>query len=201
MISQKLIVFILAMLLGQVFSNNFFRNKSAARKSLKNEILSLATKTERGLTETEEEKNRMQRLFEDLETLNPTSSVLTSPFLSAVWDLKYTTSSNILGRGSKIPKVGKILQTINAEKLTAENSETVKFFRFLKVPQKVTAELTPVSDSEVAVQFKWFKIGPISFPAPSYFRGSLKITYLDDEWRLSRGDKGSIFVLTKDSPL
>jgi hypothetical protein len=41
-------------------------------------------------------------------------------------------------------------------------------------------------------------LGPIGFDAPKdKFKGALDITYLDEEFRLTRGDKGNIFVLTR----
>lgn len=196
-----LTVIVIVLMSISVSSNNFFKSKLKSRDALKKEILSLAAKTERGLTETDDDKSRMRKLFEDLEALNPTKSSLASPLLNAIWDLKYTTSSGILGRGEKTKRVGKILQTINAEKLTAENSETLEYASFLKVPRRVTAELTPVSPSEVKVQFKWFQVGPVWIPAPSFMKGALDVTYLDNDMRLSRGDKGNIFVLTKERPL
>ena len=82
-------------------------------------------------------------------------------------------------------------------KLKAENREVISFFGF-DINRGITADLTPVSDSEVAVQFRRFSIGPISFNTPRSFRGRLDVTYLDDELRLSRGDKGNLFILTKD---
>jgi hypothetical protein len=63
----------------------------------------------------------------------------------------------------------------------------------------VTAELSPVNGKLTDVKFKRFTLGPIGFDAPDSFRGSLDITYLDDEVRLTRGDKGNIFVLTRMS--
>jgi len=58
-------------------------------------------------------------------------------------------------------------------------------------PVQVTAALTPVSDKEVAVQFKQFKIlGLIPVTAPESAKGSLSVTFLDEEMRISRGDKG-----------
>jgi hypothetical protein len=152
------------------------------------------------LDESPEDAAKMLAMFEKLEKLNPTKKPLNSPLLNKVWDLQYTTSASILGKG-KSPKVGKILQKIDAPNGAAENSETVKYFNLFNVPQKVTAELTPVSDSKVDVQFKRFTIGPVSFNAPSSFMGELDVTYLDDDLRLSRGDKGNIFVLTKLSEL
>lgn len=56
---------------------------------------------------------------------------------------------------------------------------------------QVSAELTPESDSRVAVQFKQFKLlNTISVTAPDSARGWLDTTYLDSQMRISRGDKG-----------
>ena len=57
---------------------------------------------------------------------------------------------------------------------------------------QVTAKLTPVSDSQVDVQFKQFKIlGLLPVTAPESAKGSLLVTYLDEEMRISRGDRGT----------
>jgi PAP_fibrillin len=50
----------------------------------------------------------------------------------------------------------------------------------------------------VNVQFKQFEIGALKIKAPAKARGALDTTYLDSELRLSRGDKGNIFVLIKE---
>lgn len=113
--------------------------------------------------------------------------------------MKYTTSDAILGRGSQ-KRVGPILQMIDAINLKAYNSECVDY-GLLKVNRKVTADLSPMNKRKVAVQFKKFSIGPLSFNAPNSFKGELDITYVDDDMRLSRGDKGNIFVLIPYSEL
>ena len=52
---------------------------------------------------------------------------------------------------------------------------------------QVEAELTPISLSEVAVQFKTFRIlGLIPIQAPPSARGKLDTTYLDETLRVSR---------------
>jgi hypothetical protein len=113
----------------------------------KEEILNLARKVNKGLTETSEERQRILELFEQLEKKNPTKKPLASAKVNAVWRLEYTTSDSILSRKG-LKKVGPVLQTIDAAKLFAQNSETVSFFG-IPIPRKVTAALTPISDSEV----------------------------------------------------
>lgn len=53
----------------------------------------------------------------------------------------------------------------------------------------------------MGVQFLTFHIlGLIPVKAPPTARGQLDITYLDATLRLSRGDKGNLFVLAMDDP-
>lgn len=66
---------------------------------------------------------------------------------------------------------------------------------------KVKAALTPTSPSAVDVQFLQFRIGPLRIKAPESAKGSLDTTFVDEEMRISRGDKGNLFVLTKPEGL
>ncbi|XP_057976508.1 probable plastid-lipid-associated protein 4, chloroplastic isoform X3 [Malania oleifera] len=66
---------------------------------------------------------------------------------------------------------------------------------------EVTADLTPLNSRKVAVKFDYFKIaGVIPIKAPGRARGELEITYLDEELRISRGDKGNLFILKMIDP-
>eukprot|EP00808_Paulinella_micropora_P001037 g48336.t1 len=183
---------------AQRLAQNSLSGASAAY--LKKEILALAAKTGRGINATQEQQAEMASLFTALEKLNPEPNSLASKYLSCQWELKYTTSESILGKGSRISsKPTKILQVIDTSTMRASNAEVTRFFGFANVPRKVEAELTAISPSEVAVQFKKFTIGPINVNAPSKFKGRLDVTYIDPDFRLSRGDKGNLFVLVKDS--
>ena len=63
---------------------------------------------------------------------------------------------------------------------------------------QVAAELTPETKSRVGVQFKQFKLlGLIPITAPESAKGKLDTTYLDEELRVSRGDRGNLFVLER----
>jgi len=174
-------------------------NTQQKRSELKSQILSLASETQRGLTATPSQQAEMERLFARLEKLNPTPNPLIAskkkPTVNGDWDLQYTSSDSILGKGG-FPRVGPIVQTLNTETLSAKNSEVVKYILF-NIPRSVTAELSPVNGQLTNVQFKRFSLGPVGFDAPDSFRGSLDVTYLDEEVRLTRGDKGNIFVLTR----
>ena len=157
------------------------------------QLLAAVKGLDRGLTATQNEKSRIEKLAVDLERLNPTQSPL-GPSLTARWQLLYTTSGAILG-ASRPPLLrpwGEIYQSIDAEKLVAKNQETFPFFN------SVEADLEPIGKDEVSVKFKTFYIGGfIPVPAPPNARGRLKITYLDDDLRISRGDKGNLFLLQR----
>jgi len=174
-----------------------FGGAASSRSGLKSDILALARKVKRGLTETPEERTKMLTLFDKLEKLNPTKKTLASTLTSGVWELEYTTSDSILGKKDGFDRIGPILQSLDVDALTACNEEVVDY-RLAKVSRKVTASLKPVSATKVAVQFEQFTIGGFfKFKAPNSFAASLDITYVDSDLRLSRGDKGNVFILTK----
>ena len=57
----------------------------------------------------------------------------------------------------------------------------------------------PATRSRVDVRFEQFRLGPIVFPAPKELTGSLTTTYLDEEMRISRGDKDNLFALLREA--
>lgn len=170
---------------------------NSRRTQLKEQILSLASDTKRGLTKSDEQAEEMQGLFEQLEKLNPTVNPLTNKFskVNGDWSLDYTTSDSVLGKGG-FPRIGPIVQNIDTTTLSAKNSEIVRYGIF-DVPRSISVELSPINGRRTVADFKRFQLGPVGFDAPDSFVGELDITYVDDEVRLSRGDKGNIFVLTR----
>ncbi|WIA20684.1 hypothetical protein OEZ85_005057 [Tetradesmus obliquus] len=136
-------------------------------------------------------------VVQQLERLNPTPKPLESPYLNGQWRLVYTTSDSILGRSKPafLRPSGPIYQLLDGPNLRAANKETAPLYN------QVYAELRPMSVNKVAVQFKTFRIfGLIPISAPASAKGELAMTYLDDEMRISRGDKGNLFVLLMDDP-
>jgi len=148
---------------------------------------------QRGANATKEDMDRVERLASDLERANPTSPLL-GPKLTGRWKLLYTTSNSILGtkRPPFLRPFGDIFQSIDAENLRARNQETAPFFN------AVEAELMPINKTKVNVQFKTFYLlGFIPIQAPPSAAGELEITYLDDDLRVSRGNRGNLFVLSR----
>ncbi len=167
------------------------------RAELKSKILDLASETRRGLDASDAQKEEIASLFAELEKYNPTPNPLLSDKVNGDWSLDYTTSDSILGKGGS-PRIGPIIQNIDTKNLRAENREKVRYFGIVDVPRSVKAKLTPVNSQFTDVQFERFELGPVGFDVPEgKFKGALDVTYLDDDVRLTRGDKGNIFVLTR----
>lgn len=167
------------------------------------ELLSLCKEAQRGLASPEgsEARAKIMKLVEELEKMNEIKEPLKSSLVNGNWDLKWTTSDSILGtKRSKWrrPRSDRpIVQMIDAVNLKAANYEPRKFL-WINYQNSVEAVLEPTSPSCTNVIFKKFRIGRLfSIKAPARARGVLDTTYLDDSMRISRGDKGNIFVLTK----
>lgn len=208
------------------FTSLFKRKESseAKRLALKDNLRARIKGTGRGVTASQNDRAEIDAMCAQLERMNPTKEVL-GPYLSADWLLEYTTSDSILGtrRPFVLRANGPIYQTIRAEKLEARNQETWPWFsavvriktrssyaRRMLVVRSLTvapalaptsdqeATLVPMSKNKVAVQFQTFYIGSlIPIKAPPTARGELEITYLDEDLRISRGDKGNLFVLSR----
>merc|ERR1719163_1322477 len=110
----------------------------------------------------------------------------------------YTTSASIAGKNR--PKLLQVRtppeQSIDVANKRAQNSE-----RVLGIQNAVDISLQPATRDRVDVRFETFRLGPVSFPAPSELTGSLTTTYLDNEVRVSRGDKDNLFVLLRESSM
>jgi len=161
------------------------------------ELLDAIAPLERGAEATPEDKERVEQIVQQLEAVNQVKEPLKSDLLNGKWELLYTTSTSILQpqRPKYLRPFGKIYQAINADTLRAQNMETYPYFN------QVTANLVPLNARRVAVKFDYFKIfSLIPIKAPGSGKGELEITYLDEELRVSRGDKGNLFVLKMVDP-
>ncbi|KAL4035289.1 hypothetical protein IC575_003970 [Cucumis melo] len=175
-----------------------FLNKGKGNNvtALKQELLQAIAPLDRGAEATPEDQEMVDQISRKLEAVNPIKEPLKSDLLNGKWELIYTTSRSILQ--TERPKFFRSrinYQGINVDSLRAQNMESWPFFN------QVTADLKPLNSRKVAVQFDTFKIlGLIPVKAPGRARGELDITYLDEELRISRGDKGNLFILKMIDP-
>ncbi|XP_078444330.1 putative plastid-lipid-associated protein 4, chloroplastic [Wolffia australiana] len=177
--------------LGVSFFPSIMRKKEKPEE-IKKELLEAIAPLDRGAEASDEDKDRIDQIARRLEAVNSVKEPFKTKLLDGKWELIYTTSQSILA--TKRPKIlrpnGKIYQSINVDTLRAQNMETWPYFN------QVTADLVPLNVRRVAVKFDTFKIlGLIPIKAPGRARGELEITYVDEELRVSRGDKGNLFVL------
>ncbi|KAG4945341.1 hypothetical protein AAZX31_15G045300 [Glycine max] len=173
-----------------------FLKKGKDAKIIKEEMLEAIAPLDRGADATPQDQQTIDQIARELEAVTPIKEPLKTNLLDGKWELIYTTSQSILQ--TKRPKLLRSVanyQAINVDTLRAQNMESWPFFN------QVTADLTPLNPRKVAVKFDTFKIGGIiPIKAPGRARGELEITYLDEELRVSRGDKGNLFILKMVDP-
>ena len=90
-------LFLIIMIFSEVES--FFQKTNV--EGLKQEILTLSRKVNRGLTETAEDRSKIEDLFEQIEKKTKKKATLSNPAVNGNWSLEYTTSDNILGEERK----------------------------------------------------------------------------------------------------
>jgi len=171
--------------------------KEEQRKEAKYALLDAIVGTERGVKASAQDAAAIEAAACNLERLNPNAKALSCDLLNGEWELLYTTSKSIIGATRPWPfrPLGPIYQTIDTGRLRANNRETFPFYN------GVDADLTPTSAAAVNVQFVTFLIfGLLPVTAPATARGTLAVSYLDEDLRVSRGNMGNLFVLRMSSP-
>ncbi|XP_042509588.1 probable plastid-lipid-associated protein 4, chloroplastic isoform X2 [Macadamia integrifolia] len=151
-----------------------FLSKGKDTKTLKDELLETLAPLDRGANASPEDQQRVDEIARQLEAVSPTKEPLKSDLLNGKWELIYTTSRSILQtERPKFLRSRVNYQAINVDTLRAQNMESWPFFNQIPIKAPERAERN---------------------------RGQLEITYLDDELRISRGDKGNLFILKMVDP-
>ncbi|MBW4533598.1 MAG: PAP/fibrillin family protein [Pleurocapsa minor HA4230-MV1] len=194
--------------------------------SKKAELLEAIAGKNRGLLATEIDNARVLSAIQQLEDTNPTQKPLEAKdLLNGDWRLLYTTSKGILGL-DRFPlfKLGQIYQCIRVSEAKVYNIAEIIGLPMLEGLVSVAASFDPVSDRRVNVIFERSIIGLqrlFSYKTPAKLiqqiesgkkflpidfkiergeqQGWLEITYLDRDMRISRGNEGNVFVLTKET--
>jgi len=187
-------------------------------------LLKAVAVTNRGLLASPRFQAELDQLIRQLEAHNPTANPAQAPeLLSGCWQLLYTTSVDVIGLG-RVPGVtlGQIYQVIQADKNRVYNLAEAQGIPFLEGLLAVKARFEVVNPSRIAIYFEqsmlalqrlvdyrhptqWLErleqeepLPLIQIPLDSgRSQGWLDITYLDIDLRISRGDKGNVFVLAR----
>ncbi len=194
--------------------------------SKKAELLEAIAGKNRGLLANEIDNARVLSAIQQLEDDNPTKKPLEAKdLLNGDWRLLYTTSKGILGL-DRFPlfKLGQIYQCIRVSEAKVYNIAEIVGLPMLEGLVSIAASFDPVSERRVNVMFERSIVGLqrfLSYQTPAKFiqqiesgkkflpldfkidrgeqKGWLDITYLDQDMRVSRGNEGNVFVLTKES--
>lgn len=193
----------------------------------KAELLEAIARLDRGLKATSADRLAVQAAVTRLEDCNLTADPLNAPqLLNGNWRLLYTTSTELLNLGRlPLTSLGSIYQAIRLEENRIYNLAEVVGPPWLSGLVAVTARLEATSQRRVKVYFERGVFGlqnllgysnPDAFihtlqtnPKLSLLQGIdftinsqrepgwLEITYLDENLRISRGNQGNLFVLTR----
>ncbi|MEW5302026.1 MAG: hypothetical protein WDW38_008655 [Sanguina aurantia] len=165
-------------------------------------------------------KSSIHGLIEQLESINPLAAPTQSmDRVAGSWRLLYSTISISGVKRTKLGlrefvKLGEFIQDIDPATSLAVNrvAFSVSGLGMIKGALTITASFQPVSEQRVAITFQNALLAPTQlqmiFKANydlllSIFNpeGYLDITYVDDELRVGRDDKGNLFLLERCSPM
>ena len=190
----------------------------------KNELLEAIAGKNRGILASPTDQTAILAAIAQLESRNPTPRPVEAiSLLDGDWRLLYTDSNGLLGF-ERIPllKLGEIYQCIRASAGKVYNLAELKGIPYLEGLISVEARFEALTEKRVNVFFQktlfglqrvmnysqvdiWIErleSGKTSLSAkidiaPDRPPGWLDITYLDEDLRIGRGNRGSVFVLTK----
>ncbi|MGD1717463.1 PAP/fibrillin family protein [Dapis sp. BLCC M172] len=190
----------------------------------KSKLIEILTGKNRGLLATKNDRQEILAAIAQLEDYNPNLRPFEAKeLLNGNWRLLYTSSQELL-RIDNFPflKLGEIYQCIRVEDTAIYNIAEVYGLPFLEGIVSVVAQFEIVSEKRVNVKFNRSILGLqslIGYQSPNKLiteiesgkkftavdfdiqnreqKGWLDITYLDEDLRIGRGNKGSVFVLIK----
>ncbi|KAL3684321.1 hypothetical protein R1sor_002343 [Riccia sorocarpa] len=194
-------------------------------EDVKKAVMRSVSNTNRGKNTTYQQRRSILQQLEELESLNPTSDPVNSPLFSGRWALLYTapvdeeTADKYAGteEGPFLARVkpasfGTVKQNRSVQVIdsAAGVAENIAYFTVLgaKGNLNIRGSVTPAPRKpegavRVNVTFESFVLTIGNWRSPSISlswikpQGWVDTTFLDDDMRIGRGDKGSIFVSSR----
>lgn len=160
----------------------------------------------RAILGNKKEQDRIEKLIQALERENPSLRPTEDPRIAGKWRLEYCTSRTILqARLPPFLRPKDLLQVISSDGTRITNIEIIqplgKENTNLRWTNKVVVASKPDGYKRVDVQFQTFElfnqVFKVDVSQNKAFAGFLDTTYLDNDVRISRGDEGNVFVLTR----
>mmetsp|Transcript_52582 Transcript_52582/g.167183 ORF Transcript_52582/g.167183 Transcript_52582/m.167183 type:complete len:248 (-) Transcript_52582:23-766(-) len=189
------------------------------REVAKAKVKRAVANTKRGKLVEGLRRREIIAVIEELEALNPTPRPTATSLVSGGWSLLFQsplTEEAAAGKASTLEgpflaafqpftkglvRTKRDLQVIDLEGGRVEN---LAEFVALGIDGSLNILGTAVARDDVKVDVEFtefqFKLGAVEFSVPLGWvkaRGWVETTYVDDELRVGRGDKGSIFVTAR----
>ncbi|XP_050364728.1 probable plastid-lipid-associated protein 8, chloroplastic [Argentina anserina] len=166
-------------------------------------ILSLVINSDRGVLLKKEHHKEVAQVAEALKSYC-VSEPVTCPLIFGDWDVLYCSVPTSPGGGYRSAlgrlflKTKEMIQVIEAPDIV-KNQVSFSVFGFLDGEVSLTGKLKALDGEWVQVIFEppELKVGPFDFRYGGESEVKLQITYIDENIRLGKGSRGSLFVFRR----
>lgn len=143
-------------------------------------------------------KGDVEQAIEDLAAQNPTQAPAKADALFGRWRLVWTSQSSNASALQKFSvNFTRNWQVLEKQPPRLEN--VVEFLPGVRLRAEADCVTSSNVRTNVAINSGQLELGPLKIPLGIKGEGYVEQLYLDNKLRISRGDKGSLFVHVRDS--
>lgn len=172
-------------------------------RDLVDSILSKVSQTDRGVLLAADEHKKVDEVAQELKTYCVDEPVK-CPLIFGEWDVVYCSNPTSPGGGYRsflgrlVFKTKEMIQVVEAPD-TVRNKVSFSLFGFLDGEVSLEGKLKALDERWIQVIFEApeLKVGSLEFRYGGQSEVKLEITYVDDEIRLGKGSRGSLFVFQR----